>query len=125
MNYVAKLNFGNALASKASPVVVGELVRIALGNQELWASIEPFALPPGVCGSKAFDQANIVRTIKEWDANNGGKINALDMSDRILWDYIYREMSKVFKTSHGRVLGLLENKSQENNDANANSPDIE
>jgi hypothetical protein len=119
MNYVAKLNFGNALASVASPKVISEVLRDLLAHQELWTKIEPFSLPPGVCGSKAFDQANIVREIKDYDSKKGNRVAAFGLSDRVLWNYVYRELQKVFTCSHGRVLGLLEYKrpTEENPDA--------
>lgn len=125
-NYIARLNFGDAMASRANPKQIGETVRNAMTNQDCWAAIEPFALPPGLCGSKSFDQANIVRELKDWDAaHNNGKVAAFGMSDRVLWNYIYRELSKVFQTSHGRVLGLLEDKSKQEDGAPGNGSDIE
>lgn len=125
MNYVAKLNFGNALASVASPKVIADVLRDLLSNQDLWGKVEPFVLPPGVCGSKSFDQANIVREIKDYDAKKGNRVAAFGLSDRILWNYIYRELQKVFQCSHGRVLGLLEDKRGHDNAETGNGGDIE
>ena len=113
-NYVAKLNFGNANASLAKPAVVSEILRGLLSNQTLWSLVEPYALPPGVCGNRAFDQANIVNVVKVFDLEHGARLAAVEMSACMLWKYIYRELQKVFTCSGGRVLGLLEDKAEGN-----------
>lgn len=117
-------SFKNVESSRAKPAVVSEAVRQVLRDDDFWATIEPYLLPPGICGSKNYDQANVVRDLLEWDeANNNGTIAGFGLSDRHLWGVIYRELPKAgFLTSHGRIIGLLEDRSE--TDDNNNS-DIE
>ena len=84
-------------------------VRAALRNDDFYSSVSGYFSPPGMTGSKAYDQGIAVQKLLDWDAaKNGGKINAYKASHRELWVHIYAVLSTVFQTSHGRVIGLLE-----------------
>ena len=107
-------SFADAGSSHARPARIRELLREIMRNPELWESIEPYTLPPGICGSKSYDQANIIRNILEYDQeHNEGQVAGFGLSDRVLWNHVYAELGKVFQVSGGRVVGLLEDKSNE------------
>ena len=109
-------DFGRVEASVAKPAAVGEAIRELLRVPDVWASVESYLKPPGECGSKSYDQANVIRNLLEWDQElNGsgedgeGRIPQFGLSDRDLWTIVYRELPKAgFKVSQGRIVGLLE-----------------
>ena len=76
-------------------------------NFEIWGEMETFLIPPGKCGSKAFDQANAVSKFRKMDVDNMFK----NHSDRALWDYLQKSLRKIgFRIMNGCVVGLLEYK---------------
>lgn len=104
------MSFADAEAKRASPAVINDEIRKSL--RAIWPELEGYFLPPGKCGSKAYDQAIIVDRILAWDeASNEGRIKSFELSYRLLWNHVYAVIGKVFQTSHGRVVGLLEDDS--------------
>jgi hypothetical protein len=126
VTYTPKINFGNTAASRANPKQIGEEIRSLLCNQDVWRDIEPYLLPPGICGSRQFDQANVVAKLREAEIQQSKKhgvpsrLEAFGLTDVELWRYIYREIGKVLLTKQGRVIGLLEEGAPTNGE-----PDVE
>jgi len=126
-------SFSDVEAKKASPTTLNQIIKDVLrdNNDACYADMEPFLLPPGISGSKTFDQAYAVEALLKHDAKNGGRIAVVmesqRLSRRMLWDRIQSVLRSVgFKVSHGRIVGLLEDKSGENGDNNdSGQPDIE
>jgi hypothetical protein len=105
-------SFKEAEAKTASPKPLRDAIRAAYRDHVLWAKTLPYLTPPGICGSKSYDQAYVVRDLLEWDAKHGEYITMYchenRISPRMLWNYCYEIFGRVFRTSHGRVVGILE-----------------
>jgi len=102
-------DYAKAEASLAKPAVVRDEINRALKAPGVWTTIEPYVKPPGVTGSKYYDQANAVIAILEWDEEeNDGVIASFGLDDRAIWKYMYKLFATVFQVSQGRVMGLLE-----------------
>lgn len=126
--------FSEVEAKQASPTTLNQIIKEVLraSNDACYSEMERWLLPPGVSGSKSFDQAYAVETVLKHDAINGGRIAVVmesqGLSRRLLWDRIQSVLRSVgFKISHGRLVGLLEDmrdrKDAENDDSG--QPDIE
>lgn len=127
-------NFSEVEAKQASPTTLNQIIKDVLraSNGACYSDMERWLLPPGVSGSKAFDQAYAVETVLKHDAMNGGRIAVVmesqGLSRRLLWDRVQSVLRSVgFKISHGRLMGILEDmrdrKDAENDDSG--QPDIE
>jgi hypothetical protein len=91
------------------PSTLRNEIRAALHNDELYLTVADYFSPPGVTGSKAYDQGVAVQKILDWDVEkNGKKISAYKASHRELWVHVYAVLGGAFQVSHGRVIGLLE-----------------
>lgn len=111
----AVFSYRDTEAKVAKPLAVTEIIRSHLRSDECWGSIEPYIMPPGVAGSKYFDQALAVEALLTYDAEKGkGALNAMmnkspQLSRRVLWDRLHDQIRKGgFKMQHGRLIGLLE-----------------
>ena len=119
-------------AKKASPSTLREIVKGVLRADDgaCYSDMESYLMPPGVSGSRSFDQAYAVKVLMAHDAENKGQI-ATKMADtptlnhRALWDILQNVLrSSGFKMRHGRLIGLLEHKKPEE-DENGGQPDID
>ena len=120
--------FSDVEAKKASPTTTREIIKELLkANDDACASeIERFLIPPGPSGSREYDHAYAVSTLLKHDELNGGRIatvmESTGLSRRMLWDElvkVYRQVGFQFK--HGRLVGLLEDKSGDNGNDHDNS----
>ena len=103
-------SFAQAEAKTISPKALRDHIRTGLRDEKVWASVQPYLTPPGVCGAQSFDHANVVRDLLAWDsAENGGALAAFKQPQRVLWNHIYVVLGSVYATNNGRVIGLREN----------------
>jgi hypothetical protein len=115
-----KLTLSQAERAIGRPSAVRADVRAALRVDELYLKLDDYLQPPGVCGSKAYDQAIAAQIVFDWDKkHNNGRIASHGLNHRQLWVHIYAVLGGVFLTSHGRVIGLLENKPANPSEAEA------
>lgn len=106
-----QITFAQAERAIGTPTALRAEVRSALRNDTIFNEISPYLQPPGVCGSKGYDQGVAADRLLSWDAkHNAGKIALFKPSHRELWGHMYAVLSAVFQTSQGRVMGLLESK---------------
>ena len=116
-------------AKTAKPMAVNSIIKDVLkaNDEKAWADIERYLMPPGVSGSRQFDQAYAVKSLLDADAETGGRIaivmESTGMSRRMLWDRLHAVLKSVgFRMSHGRLLGGMD----ENVDTSENGqPDVE
>jgi hypothetical protein len=130
----ALYRFSDVEAKKAAPATVIDAVRGVLSAAEdaCYCEIERFLLPPGVSGSRTFDQAYAVDALLKHDALHGGRIATImestGMSRRLLWDRLQGVLRRAgFQMSHGRLTGLLEDFSEQkkNGKDEPGQPDID
>ena len=114
-----------------SPTISDAIKAVLRANKDAcYIEIEPFLLPPGITGSKFFDQANAVRVLLNHDRDGDAALTRMmaetkSLKDRQLWDYLQRVLRNAgFKMRHGRLAGLLEGPSNEKEDDDG-QPDIE
>lgn len=130
----ALFSFSEVEAKKASPTTINQIIKDVMraSNDACYSEMERWLLPPGVSGSRSFDQAYAVEVVLKHDAQNGGRIAVImesqGLSRRLLWDRIQSVLRSVgFKFSHGRLVGVLEDmrdrKDSENDDMG--QPDVE
>jgi len=112
--------FSDVEAKKASPATTREIIRLVLkADDDACADeIERFLMPPGVSGSREYDHAYAVGILLKHDDKNGGALALLmessNLSRRMLWDWLVRVyVSAGFQFKHGRLIGLLEDKSSD------------
>ena len=93
-----------------------------------YVAMERYLIPPGVAGSKFYDQAYAVRVLLDYDAEYEGVLTALrkarGMSERTMWDLLVRSLKKTgFVMKSGRIVGYLEGpaKPEEGEDGNGSS----
>ena len=124
-------SFTEVEAKTASPSTLREIVKSVLRADDgvCYSEMEAYLMPPGVSGSRAFDQAYAVKVLMSHDAEQKGQI-ATKMADtptlnhRALWDILQNVLrSSGFKMKHGRLVGILEHKKDENDDDG--QPDID
>ena len=127
-------SFSEVEAKKASPITINQIIKDVLraSNDACYSEMEQWLLPPGVSGSRSFDQAYAVEVVLKHDSSNGGRIASImeshGLSRRLLWDRIQSVLRSVgFKFSHGRLVGLIEDmrdrKDSDNDDMG--QPDID
>ena len=119
--------FSDVEAKKASPATTREIIKETLkaSDDACAAEIERYLIPPGVSGSREYDHAYAVGVLLKHDAMNGGRIatvmEATGLSRRMLWDELVKVYRSVgFQFKHGRLVGLLEDKSSDNGNGNEN-----
>lgn len=119
-------------AKKASPSTLRDIVKGVLRADDgaCYSEMESYLMPPGVSGSRSFDQAYAVKVLMKYDAKNEGQI-ATKMADtptlnhRALWDILQNVLrSSGFKMRHGRLVGLLEHQKDEDENGGG-QPDID
>lgn len=117
--------FSDVEAKKASPATTREIIKeILKADDDACANeIERFLIPPGVAGSREYDHAYAVGVLLKHDAIHGGRIatvmEATGLARRMLWDELVKVYRNVgFQFKHGRLVGLLEDKSNENGNDN-------
>jgi hypothetical protein len=110
-------DYGDVKAKNPKPSTIYTLVDEALNfnNGACYSEIEPYLMPPGVCGSRQFDQGEAVRILLKHDSEMNGRIAVImeskHLSRRMLWDYLQRVLRNAgFRMRHGRLTGLLEHK---------------
>lgn len=126
--------FSEVEAKKASPATINQIVKDVLRAKDdaCYVEMERFLLPPGVSGSKAFDQAYAVGVLLNHDAKNGGRLAVVmesqGLSRRLLWDRLQAVLRSVgFHIKHGRLVGLIEDlrSKEEAENGDIGQPDIE
>jgi hypothetical protein len=115
--------FSDVEAQRPTTANLRELVRSVMkaDNDTCATAMERFMLPPGPSGSREYDHAYAVDVLLQHDAKHGGYIASLmvstGLSRRMIFDEIIKVYRKAgFKVSHGRIVGLLEDHSDENGD---------
>ena len=127
---VSLYRFSEVEAKTAKPLAVNQRIREILqaNDDACWVEMERYLMPPGISGSRAFDQAYAVEILLKHDALQGKWLHKAmeeipQLNHRALWDILVRVMRTAgFKMSHGRLTGLLESPSDENNQG---QPDID
>ncbi len=126
-------SFTEVEAKKASPSTLRDIIKGVLRAKDgvCYSEMEPYLMPPGVRGSRSFDQHSAVMVLMAHDAENKGQI-ATKMSDtptlnhRALWDILQGVLrSTGFKMRHGRLIGLLEHQKPEEEENGGGQPDID
>lgn len=125
-------NFSEVEAKKATPETLRQMIKDVLKSEgdKCWREMLPLMLPPGLSGSREYDHAYAVGVLLKHDALIGGRIalfmNTNNMPRRMLWDEIVKVCRQVgFRIHNGRLIGLLEDKSDENGGHDAGSYDSE
>jgi hypothetical protein len=76
----------------------------------VWDEMEKYLVPPGVEGSKAFDQIQSVNVLRKHDK----KGYLAKYNGRMLWIELSKALPYIgFRMQHGRVVGVLEHKPKE------------
>jgi hypothetical protein len=102
-------SFRDALARKGSPDTIRAEISKAFSDPELWAKVEPLLALPGLCGSRQFDHAFVVRELLDWDKQrNHKRIEKMKLAPFALWRQIAVVLKKVYEMRGGRIVGALE-----------------
>ena len=124
-------NFSDVESKNASPTTLNLIIREVLrsDNGVCYSMMERYLMPPGTSGSRSFDQSEAVNVLLTHDVNLDGRITkimaATGMSRRIVWDRLQAVLRNVgFQIKHGRLIGVLENKSEVKN-GDDGQPDID
>lgn len=126
--------FAEVEAKTASPQTLNMIVRDVLRADDgiCYAEMERYLRPPGVSGSRQFDQAYAVDVLMKHDATTGGRIasavESTGLTRRELWDRLVSVLRSVgFRIQHGRLTGLrLEDKRKNGEeDDDSGQPDID
>jgi hypothetical protein len=126
-------NFGDVEANNPPKQHIRDMVAAVLraDNGACYADMEAYLLPPGVTGSKSFDQAFSVRVLLDHDKDTGGHIASAmaatpTLKHRTLWDTLQTVLrNSGFKMRHGRLAGLLENRQTETENGDDGQPDLD
>jgi hypothetical protein len=120
--------FSDVESKSASPATLRQIIKDVLraDDDACATEIERFLLPPGIAGSREYDHCLSVETLLKHDALHGKRLlKAMDgtrLSRRMLWDEVVKVYRNVgFRFKHGRMIGVLEDKSNENNDTDEDS----
>ena len=126
-------SFIDVEAKTASPSTLRDIVKGVLRADDgaCYSAMELYLMPPGISGSRSFDQAYAVKVLMVHDGKQEGQI-ATKMADtptlnhRALWDILQNVLrSSGFKMRHGRLVGLLEHKKPEEDENGGGQPDID
>lgn len=125
-------NFTDVLAKNATTKNIQDAINDVLKSDDnaCYNEMEPRLLPPGIAGSRFYDQAAAVAILLSHDKVHGGIIHTMmvekRLNERMLWDLMYKALRKAgFKMKSGRLIGLLEDKSDQNGEEAQGVPDIE
>ena len=123
--------FSEVEAKQARPQTLRDAIKIVIraDDDACWGEMEKFLIPPGRSGSREYDHAYAVDVLLRHDEMHGGRIamimDSTGMPRRMLWDEVVKVCRQVgFRFHNGRLIGLLEDKSNENGNA-AGSDDVE
>lgn len=117
-----QLTLRQAELAIGKPSTLRNEVREALHNDDLYKSLAPYFSPPGLTGSKAYDQGVSMQKLLDWDkTKNDEKIGAYKATHRELWVHVYAILGGAFEVYHGRIIGLLEMKPKNPEEAEANA----
>lgn len=115
--------FSDVEAKKASPQTLREIIKdvIRADDDACWQEMERYLMPPGVAGSREYDHAYAVGVVLKHDALHGGRIatvmESTGLARRMLWDEIVKTCRAVgFRFVRGRLVGVLEDRSNESAD---------
>ena len=108
--------FSDVEAQNPTSPTISDAIKVVLraDRDACYIEMEQYLLPPGVTGSKFFDQANAVRVLLEYDRDGDAVLTKMmgetpSLKQRQLWDYLQRVLRNAgFKMRHGRLAGLLE-----------------
>jgi len=113
----ALFNFDDVLAKNATSATKVDMVIGVLKSAEraCYEEMEPRLMPPGIAGSRFFDQSVAVQILLKHDKEHKGSLHVLmhenHLSERMLWELLSKALRKVgFKMKSGRLVGLLEHK---------------
>jgi len=102
------LDFGTALATRAEPARLREVVRGIISNKELWAQLLPHFLDNGTAGTLQFDRAVAAHKVRAWDGKHGGLLDVFpNLNEQKLASVIGREMRHLYTMKSGRIVGML------------------
>lgn len=93
--------------------------------------MEPFLMPPGNTGSRAFDQAKAVFIMVDYDDKNDRNLISMMQStprlnERALWDILVQVLRGFgYRIQHGRITGLLEGPKKGDNGREEGEPDVD
>lgn len=116
------LKFSDVANKNATPATLraAQLDVLTADDDACATEIEPYLTPPGVKGSREWDHCEAMNILLKHDALHGGRIASImvssNLSHRMLWQPlvdVYRKAG--FKMSHGRLIGVLEDKSDDSN----------
>ena len=129
---MSMFNLTEVLAKNASTATVQSTITEVLHANDncCYEEMEPHLMPPGVAGSRFYDQAYAVRILLDHDKIHGGMLHTMmiekRMRERMVWDYLYKALKKAgFRMKSGRLIGLLEDKSDSNGDDTQGEADID
>jgi len=130
-------NINDVIAKNPSTVTLGLIIQEVLcaNDGACYAEMEKYLMPPGVSGSRFFDQSEAVNVLLRHDAEQDSPrlmaaIKSTQSLTRIvLWDKLQKELRKIgFQMRHGRLVGVIEDKStkseQPEEQVEAGQPDI-
>jgi len=125
-------SFSDVEAKTAKPMVVNQAIKDVLkaNGDSCYIDMERYLVPPGVTGSRAFDQAFAVMVLLKHDQKNGSFLKTAmgetpQLTERVLWDRLQAVLRGAgFKVSHGRLVGLLEAPKEDDN-GDSGQPDID
>ncbi len=126
-------SFADVEANNPPKSTVSDSVVNVLRGQDgaCYAEMEPYLLAPGVSGSRFFDQAYAVDVLLRHDREGDGMIakimvNTPTLKRRTLWDVLQKVLRTTgFKMRHGRLVGLLEHRPDEEPKEDDGQPDID
>lgn len=108
MNEVAVYSWIEASANRARPNKIRPAIEAVLNSDpKCWEEMEPYLREPGVTGFRFYDQHAAVLVLRKYDELDKKLIEALEVTDRELWDHLYAVLGRVFDMRHGRINGLL------------------
>ena len=119
-------------AKTASPSTLRQIVNSVLRADDgaCYSEMETYLMPPGVSGSRSFDQAYAVKVLMAHDGKQDGQIatkmvDTPTLNHRAVWDILQNVLrSAGFKMRHGRLIGILEHKKDEEENGGG-QPDID
>ena len=123
--------FSEVEAKKANPETLRQIIKTVIRENDdaCWSEMERYLVPPGVAGSREYDHAYAIGILLKHDEQHGGRLaaamEATHMPLRMLWDEVVKVCRQVgFRFHNGRLVGLLEDKSQENGSDHAGADDV-
>ena len=116
---------------KKDTILEAVLSVLRADNGACYSAMEQYILPPGVTGSKFFDQAYAVGVLLEYDQQEEKRIMKMreqtpGLNERLLWDVLQKALRVAgFKMRHGRLAGLLEKPITADDKSESNAVEVE